>query len=1099
MALQESEHGTDGSAAVLSTTANAADGGNEAPSVAVPGNSEAAAEVTAVEQDAVANATEAASEAMANGDAEASCADERPLGWMPSNWVPVEEGDDDDSPAPSPAAAAAEDPPLPAPIGGAAASPSRGLPMLAMSHVDQSAGMFGEPDDDDVEPVAASPLVSLGHTRDEDLEADGHGGDPTSDQGEHDPSGRARDLISRDLLDELSHEPGGWHEGRGCSTPPVGGGFDTPSEPNTPSPREASQQQYYRPNQNHDGLMCIDQWDWKTDAPEFVPGSMKASWAPTDAQVMGQPYAQAGAWAMPPTGSMGRGAGDGPASGSGDNARLSQMKQDYEWQVRTKSNEIRDMQQRMNQLEIETAQARASWEIERRNLVRQIGHYRAVLERYCIPLEESGAPSYNMEDQYFSAFEPSVPSQWPSSASNQAAGTGAGAGGSSSTSVPNGGAAGFSQAASFPSQQVQGGYAPVGNDVGFMAQTQSLYGASAAAAAAAASGADGGGGGPANSSLDSKMRQLNNLLQEGNASTNRRRPSGSPPGETEAREAGAEGAGGSYADGSIASTLRAMFPHATIRTKAARGGEDGEEGEDGDEDDPDSADGALDHGFEDNHPARPSHQAASAASAENWELNEVLARRVDELEGATAGHIDDRAMKVLQNLREKDQLEALSKVEELFETQGGHCRNLSSMLMSVCRKFERPKSRKDRERERTERQDGEKLPNGGRSRDAGNNRRARRLDEDGDAFDSSESDGDAGQKANSGAQSSSWPQDFERKALRAAGQSTTNEARGSPGMQRDGPLPDVGTPGSKRTGQSWADIQSGDEGDGNEDHMPGFGGPERETVEDENDAWTPAVVDKHARRGFDLKRRGGENWDLKIVMSGLDPPLTETGMGRYCKWLRARLTSFREEHGTEPLRRCKGEVDFSHNRMTNQMVWMLLETLAQHEVHCALLKLFANHISQGGVLAICEFIRMNVSAEAMQELHLSHNEIDDESALELLRTLKSQRPRYPPRRPAWYTGEPTLAPVWLRLNHNRIRDPAGILRIAEDEGITICTAWDRQVCGTAKCVRRDCPLVHLYSFTVQDATKFEKGEENGEGRERRRRGHRDRRAQHEGQ
>merc|ERR1719272_2019107 len=123
---------------------------------------------------------------------------------------------------------------------------------------------------------------------------------------------------------------------------------------------------------------------------------------------------------------------------------------------------------------------------------------------------------------------------------------------------------------------------------------------------------------------------------------------------------------------------------------------------------------------------------------------------------------------------------------------------------------------------------------------------------------------------------------------------------------------------------------------------------------------------------------------------------------------------------------------------------------------------------------------MNERAEALFELHLSHNEIDDDSALELLRTLKSVR-GYPPRRPAESTGDPVLAPVWLRLNHNRIRDPTHVLRQAEEEGITVCTAWDRNVCGTSKCVRRECPLVHLYSFQVQDAPSVRKHDENGEG------------------
>merc|ERR1719503_141653 len=150
-------------------------------------------------------------------------------------------------------------------------------------------------------------------------------------------------------------------------------------------------------------------------------------------------------------------------------------------------------------------------------------------------------------------------------------------------------------------------------------------------------------------------------------------------------------------------------------------------------------------------------------------------------------------------------------------------------------------------------------------------------------------------------------------------------------------------------------------------------------------------------------------------------------MERYCVWLRQRLTAFRDEQGSGALRHCRGEVDFSNNGLSNQMVWMLLETLAQHDVHAALLKFFRNQISHGGVLAICEFIRMNARADAVQELHLSHNEIDDESALELLRTFASERPRYPPRRVSDSTGEPFVAPVWLRLNHNRIRAPAQVL------------------------------------------------------------------------
>lgn len=272
---------------------------------------------------------------------------------------------------------------------------------------------------------------------------------------------------------------------------------------------------------------------------------------------------------------------------------------------------------------------------------------------------------------------------------------------------------------------------------------------------------------------------------------------------------------------------------------------------------------------------------------------------------------------------------------------------------------------------------------------------------------------------------------------------------------------------------SWADIQSGEEEDGREDRDESVftagsaaSAARDENPEDPSEYWAPHRVERAARRGFELRQRG-DHWDLKISMGALDPPFTEVGMERYCRWLRGRLASFREEHGAEGLRRCRGEVDFSHNSMSNQMVWTLLETLAQNDVHTALLKLFGNHISQGGVLAICEFIRKNERAEALQELHLSHNEIDDDAALELLRTLQLQRPKYPPRRLQEGSGEERQAPMWLRLNHNRIREPEVVRRSAESEGITICTAGDRQACGTSKCCRRECPLVHLYSFNMQ--------------------------------
>jgi len=891
-----------------------------------------------------------------------------------------------------------------------------------------------------------------------------------SDPGDADTGQRARDLISRELLDELSHEPDDWNDGRSPAPLPGHAGFETPSEPGTPSPRDheacgtaphhflgtghygSGQQGGAHMGNNAmgmgmEGLMCIDQWDWKTDAPEFVPGSMKSP--ALEAAVPHRPTGGAAApfhgnstvssglsalaspWSMPsmPGGGSsqvgatplaGSVAGGGlpsgavPAPGNGahdDDPRIAQIRQHYEWQLRQKTEEHRETQSRASQLELETARLRANWELERRVLVKQIAQYRAVLERYCIPIGEVGSapPHAQYEEEagdYYNNFpEANNHNQqdWGAGGNQQDWGAG---------HKKYDGSAG-------------GGQAPP-----------------SAAHGASNKGAPEGGA----SNLDAKMRQLNNLLQETAPMAPRRPPSDSPHSDKDSRHRGA-GKGGTPvvnpanagSDGySIASTLRTMFPHATIRTRA----DDAEAEEDT--------------------ATQPEEQKELESIGQEVRNVEQLVRR---LERKTGGQIDERALRAMQVLPASIAKEALAKVEELVCAQGGHCRNLSSILQSVCRKIEKrhdkPGKNNDAPRKGT-------MGIG----DSIRTRRARRLDDEGDAFDSSNSDEDKGASSKEGADNDDRP---------------TRRRDSSEVNINDSPL-------SKRSSKSWADIQSGDEGDDRELMLPDSAVPTAPSVEveDENEHWTTARVERAARRGFELRRRGhsGNNWDLRISMGGLEPRLTEAGMDRYCQWLHQRLRQFTEEHGSEPLHRCRGEIDFSHNHLSNQMVWQLLETLAQHEVQAALVKLFANRISHAGVLAICEFIRTNERAEAVLELHLSHNEIDDDSALELLRTLQNQWPRYPPRRSADGHSEPVPAPMWLRLNHNRIRDASAVLRIAEAEGITVCTAWDRHRCGTSKCCRRDCPLVHLYSFSVQDAPRD--GDANGEGRSVGRRKHRGR-------
>lgn len=789
--------------------------------------------------------------------------------------------------------------------------------------------------------------------------------------------------------------------------------YNTPSEPRSPA-RPAgihtpTDSPYYSlaERQQHQelfntGPMCMDPWDWKTDAPVFVPGGIDGpcgggvfmpTGSPVDHRTLANGFPAQGTWALPPNAMQG--AMDPSACGLMDGGMGMP-----DWHM-GQSDNLRDMRSRMNQLEIETAQVKATWEMERRSLVRQISHYRAVLERYCIPVDEAGPScmdqSYDtpgvdeLQDvgagNYYPGFDPAPPSQWH----DQPSGPG---------------------------------------DLG----------------------------GQQSNSIDAKMQQLSHMLQEGGTGAGKSRR-----GADAEDRSGGEGSKGydSYANGSIESTLRIMFPHAKVRT------------------------------------TQPGQEESDSTTEANPIIQQL--RRIEKIVG---GQADERALKALQQVDARQGMDALVKVEELVNAQGGQCRNLSSILQSVCRKIEKSggKGSKSRDREQAEGREGREGREARDSREARegregregresrdgregresrdvrdsregcegregskgqeggkasakegkgsgkSQRRSRKGDEDGDAFDAPPESGGSGGEAEGSAEASKRSELLVR----------TNS------VESDG-ASKLNTPAGKRSNRSWADILSGDE-DEPEAQLESLAKP----APTEPDPWTTKQVEKVGKKHFELRQKG-EGWQLKISMANLEPKITEAGMEKYCRWLQAQLAHFQEEKGSEPLKHCRGEIDFSQNEMSNQMLWGLLETLAQFKVHVACLKLFANKISQGGILALCEFIRENNEAEPIQEMHLSHNEIDDEAALELMRTLQVMQPRYPGRRLVEDTGESVVAPVWLRLNHNRIRDTEGVRKTAEQEGITLCAARDRSACGTTRCSRKETPLMHLHSFGTQSA------------------------------
>lgn len=744
----------------------------------------------------------------------------------------------------------------------------------------------------------------------------------------------------------------------------------------------------------------VDPWDWKTDAPEFVPVGMVPAvpavpmplpvqtsiWTVTGGPNAGMTWGPA---AMQQVGGPGPGAAQGTegAPGTGGNSEaedleIKQLKDHYEWQIQRQDEDMRALQRRMGKLEQRRAELKENWDRERNGLVRDISRYAAVLTRYAIPLEEAceqdGVHEQALQPQLQQA-QPQQPQQSPQPQAQK--------------------------------QQNSWAAAPVST-----AHTVT-------------------------SSLDAKMKRLNGLLSDGPAKkgaaesgTDARRDAAGGASQggsaaatrgslTTAKEGGAaaQGSGDGVLGGSIASTLQAMFPHATVRTQP--------EGND-----PDTADEAKAGGGA---VARGGDDDAEPRKKEGGSFDDAdVVALAEELEATTSSQIDDRALRALQSLPASDAMEVLKKVEDLVEAQGGKCRNLSSILQSVCRKLERKAA--------------------GRRDPATGGPSAGDADDGALATASPEGDGGAGGPAARGAEGAAV--EAHGRAPGELGSDAEADEEGADGSGGGSAEEGDRSRRDRRRRERASDDEESEEGG-------------KEAVEGCH--WTARRVEQAASRGFELqqcKPPDEDRWSLRLAMASMDPPLTEDGMIHYCSWLKSRLASFKAEHGLGPLRKCSGEIDFSNNGLSNEAVWALLETLAQFEVHAASLKLSKNKISQGGVLAICEFIRTNKRAGPVHELDLSHNEVDDESALELLRTLRheasaatrSQKPKYPPLR------ENESAPVWVRLNQNRIQDSKAALRALDAEGVVHCAAKN--------CSRTDSPLMHLYLLADQEIQVFKKGQ-----------------------
>lgn len=178
-------------------------------------------------------------------------------------------------------------------------------------------------------------------------------------------------------------------------------------------------------------------------------------------------------------------------------------------------------------------------------------------------------------------------------------------------------------------------------------------------------------------------------------------------------------------------------------------------------------------------------------------------------------------------------------------------------------------------------------------------------------------------------------------------------------------------------------------------------------------------------------------------------------------------------------------LDLSENHITCAGLKILIKYILTYTDHIGIniLKLYKNNIKDEGASLIKQIIYSQKIP--MEELHLSHNFIQDNACKELLLSFVQAKkdinyvyPRYDKFQTSYKHAQ--QIPVWIRLEYNCIRNPKEILKDVEDfakkkrgykSNLVICSALksDKRCCPY-KCLNSTTwnpPIMHVYMFIHQ--------------------------------
>lgn len=249
------------------------------------------------------------------------------------------------------------------------------------------------------------------------------------------------------------------------------------------------------------------------------------------------------------------------------------------------------------------------------------------------------------------------------------------------------------------------------------------------------------------------------------------------------------------------------------------------------------------------------------------------------------------------------------------------------------------------------------------------------------------------------------------------------------------------------------------------------------------DAW-PLAAPSPAQR-LDCIEEGCANAGVIVRSRGMvdislpGRNMTDEDVARWCHSARPQLASLASDAPSL----CADTVDLAGNRISSTGLVALVDILLDLRLYVRVFKLHKNVLGSKAVSALARYVAC--CPRPVEELHLSHNVIDTAGAAALVEAIVSAgsplQPTYPSR-----DERGRFRPVWLRLEHNRVRAPGELLdsggpvqqalaRIRRDRGFAcqpdvpaLCGAPDGCGCRSRNCgFQRDAlgPVVHLPFLT----------------------------------